>query len=102
MPQNTIAQHFAADGTPLHLLSVRNRIFRYLGYDNVHYLQDAPEYTERLASAAAPCERLTPARSAQSAMARTRPGRAVVASWRTATYSSASASGRSVACAMTW
>ncbi|HTJ38663.1 MAG TPA: hypothetical protein VL738_35990, partial [Dactylosporangium sp.] len=52
VPQNTIAQHFAADGTPLHLLSVRNRIFRHLGYDNVHYLEDAPEYTERLASAA--------------------------------------------------
>jgi mannose-6-phosphate isomerase-like protein (cupin superfamily) len=53
VPQNTIAQHFAADGTPLHLLSVRNRIFRYLGYDNVHYLEDAPEYTAQLASAAA-------------------------------------------------
>ena len=53
VPQNTIAQHFAADGTPLHLLSVRNRIFRHLGYDNVHYLEDAPEYTERLTSAAA-------------------------------------------------
>jgi hypothetical protein len=32
---------------------VRNRIFRYLGYDNVHYLEDAPEYAARLASAAA-------------------------------------------------
>ena len=52
VPQNTIAQHFAADGTPLHLLSVRNRIFRYLGYDNVHYLEDAPEYAERLAGIA--------------------------------------------------
>jgi mannose-6-phosphate isomerase-like protein (cupin superfamily) len=51
VPQNTIAQHFAADGTPLHLLSVRNRIFRYLGYDNVHYLEDAPEYAAKAASA---------------------------------------------------
>ena len=44
VPQNTIVQHFAADGTPLHLLSVQNRIFKYLGYDNVHYFENAPEY----------------------------------------------------------
>jgi hypothetical protein len=51
VPQNTIAQHFAADGTPLHLISVRNRLFRYLGYDNVHYFEDAPEYVENRAEA---------------------------------------------------
>jgi quercetin dioxygenase-like cupin family protein len=44
VPQNTIAQHFAADGTPLHLLSVQNRVFKHLGYDTVHYFEDAPEY----------------------------------------------------------
>lgn len=44
VPQNTIAQHFAADGAPLHLLSAENRIFKYLGYDNVHYFEDASEY----------------------------------------------------------
>jgi quercetin dioxygenase-like cupin family protein len=44
VPQNTIAQHFAADGTPLHLLSVQNRVFKHLGYDAVHYFEDAPEY----------------------------------------------------------
>jgi quercetin dioxygenase-like cupin family protein len=44
IPQNTIAQHFAADGTPLHLLSVQNRVFKHLGYDAVHYFEDAPEY----------------------------------------------------------
>lgn len=44
VPQNTIAQHFAADGTPLRLLSVQNRVFKHLGYDTVHYFEDAPEY----------------------------------------------------------
>jgi quercetin dioxygenase-like cupin family protein len=54
IPQNTIAQHFAADGTPLHVLSVQNRIFKHLGYDKVHYVEDAPEYAAGLASATAP------------------------------------------------
>jgi quercetin dioxygenase-like cupin family protein len=44
VPQNTIAQHFAADGTPLTLLSGQNRLFKQLGYDRVHYLENAPEY----------------------------------------------------------
>jgi len=35
VPPNTVAQHFAADGTPLHLLSFQNRLFKHLGYDNV-------------------------------------------------------------------
>lgn len=41
VPQNTVAQHFAADGGPLHLLSVQNRLFKHLGYDTVHYFEDA-------------------------------------------------------------
>lgn len=44
VPQNTVAQHFAADGTPLRLLSGQNRIFKLIGYDNTVYLADAPEY----------------------------------------------------------
>jgi quercetin dioxygenase-like cupin family protein len=52
IPQNTIAQHFAADGSRLHLLSAQNRIFKYLGYDTVHYFEDAPEYSAALAAAA--------------------------------------------------
>jgi cupin len=52
VPQNTIAQHFAADGTPLHLLSAQNRVFKHLGYDNVHYFENAPEYDSALAGAA--------------------------------------------------
>jgi quercetin dioxygenase-like cupin family protein len=52
VPQNTIVQHFAADGTPLHLLSVQNRIFKYLGYDNVHYFENAPEFESQAAAVA--------------------------------------------------
>ena len=46
VPHNTVAQHFAADGTPLRLLSGQNRIFKHLGYDNVVYLENAPEYDD--------------------------------------------------------
>jgi quercetin dioxygenase-like cupin family protein len=52
IPQNTIAQHFAADGTPLHLISAQNRVFKHLGYDTVHYFEDAPEYAASRAVAA--------------------------------------------------
>jgi hypothetical protein len=44
VPQNTIVQHVAADGAPLRLLSAQNRVFKHLGYDNVHVLDPAPEY----------------------------------------------------------
>ncbi len=44
VPQNTVAQHFATDGAPLVLLSAQNRLFKLLGYDNVAYLDKAPEY----------------------------------------------------------
>jgi len=47
IPQNTIHQHFSADGEPVKLVSVQNRLFRYLGYDQVAYLEDAPEFTEQ-------------------------------------------------------
>ncbi|WP_347058375.1 cupin domain-containing protein [Blastococcus sp. HT6-30] len=45
VPQNHVCQIFAADGTPLRVLSFQNRLFKHLGYDNVAYLEDAPEYT---------------------------------------------------------
>lgn len=41
VPQNTVAQHFAADGTPLRLLSFQNRLFTHLGYDAVRVLEPA-------------------------------------------------------------
>jgi quercetin dioxygenase-like cupin family protein len=44
VPQNTIAQHFAADGTPLLLLSGQNRVFKMLGYDKTVFFENAPEY----------------------------------------------------------
>jgi quercetin dioxygenase-like cupin family protein len=54
IPQNTIAQHFAADGTPLRLLSGQNRVFKHLGYDTVHFFEDSPEYTAQRSGADAP------------------------------------------------
>lgn len=44
VPQNTVAQHFSADGQPLRLLSGQNRLYKQLGYDRVSYLENAPEY----------------------------------------------------------
>jgi hypothetical protein len=41
IPQNTIAQHFASDGTPLRMISSQNRLFKHLGYDAVHYFEPA-------------------------------------------------------------
>jgi oxalate decarboxylase/phosphoglucose isomerase-like protein (cupin superfamily) len=45
IPQNTLHQHINTGDEPLVLLSVQNRLFRSLGYDNVAYLEDAPEYS---------------------------------------------------------
>jgi quercetin dioxygenase-like cupin family protein len=53
VPHNTVAQHFAADGEPLRLLSGQNRVFKLLGYDAVSYLENAPEYDAAVAPAAA-------------------------------------------------
>jgi quercetin dioxygenase-like cupin family protein len=41
VPQNTVVQHFAADGRPLRLLSAQNRLFKHLGYDNAYYFEPA-------------------------------------------------------------
>ena len=42
VPQNTVVQHFAADGSPLFLLSsAQNRLFKHLGYDNVKVFEPA-------------------------------------------------------------
>ncbi|GAB1818312.1 cupin domain-containing protein [Herbidospora sp. RD11066] len=41
VPQNHICQIFAADGTPLRLFNAQNRVFKHLGYDNVHYFEPA-------------------------------------------------------------
>lgn len=44
VPQNHVCRLFAHDGTPLRVLSAQNRVFKHLGYDTVHFLEDAPEY----------------------------------------------------------
>ncbi|MGH3666605.1 MAG: cupin domain-containing protein, partial [Egibacteraceae bacterium] len=47
VPQNTVHQFVnTAEGAPLRLLSAQNRLFRSLGYDNVAYLEAAPEFAE--------------------------------------------------------
>jgi quercetin dioxygenase-like cupin family protein len=51
VPQNTVAQHFAANGAPLRLISAQNRLFKLLGYDRVLYLEEAPEHGERVRTA---------------------------------------------------
>jgi quercetin dioxygenase-like cupin family protein len=52
VPQNTVVQHFAADGSELRLLASQNRVFKHLGYDRVHYFENSPEYdTVELATA---------------------------------------------------
>jgi quercetin dioxygenase-like cupin family protein len=55
VPQNTVHQQFnTRDDEPLRLLSVQNRLIKYLGYDNVVYFEDAPEFagTERVGAQA--------------------------------------------------
>lgn len=47
VPQNTVAQYFADNGEPLFLISGKNSIFRYLGYDSVAVLEQAPEYAPK-------------------------------------------------------
>ena len=45
IPQNTVHQQFnASSDEPLRLLSAQNRLIKYLGYDNVVYFEDAPEF----------------------------------------------------------
>jgi quercetin dioxygenase-like cupin family protein len=50
VPHNTVAQHFSADGQPLKMISGQNRLFKQLGYDNVAFLENAPEYDAQAAS----------------------------------------------------
>ncbi len=44
VPHNVVHQHFSSDGAPVRMLSIHNQMFRHLGYDNVAYLETAPEY----------------------------------------------------------
>jgi hypothetical protein len=41
---------------PLRVLVAQNRVFKFIGYDNIHYFEDAPEFAgkrEKQAVAAA-------------------------------------------------
>lgn len=51
VPQNHVHQWFADGDEPLVLLSCQNRLIRYLGYDTVVYLENAPEYEQAGAEA---------------------------------------------------
>jgi quercetin dioxygenase-like cupin family protein len=54
VPQNHVHRYVATDGEPLRLLVAQNRLIKFLGYDTVAYLEDAPEYAAgRPAEAAA-------------------------------------------------
>jgi quercetin dioxygenase-like cupin family protein len=54
VPQNTVHQHFNTSETePLVLISVQNRLFRYLGYDRVHYFEEAPTSVRESAGSSA-------------------------------------------------
>jgi quercetin dioxygenase-like cupin family protein len=44
VPQNHVHQYVNTGAEPLRLLVVQNRLIRYLGYDNVVYYEDAPEF----------------------------------------------------------
>lgn len=45
VPTNTVHQHVnGSKDEPLVLLTGQNRIFQYLGYDNVHVFEPAPEF----------------------------------------------------------
>jgi oxalate decarboxylase/phosphoglucose isomerase-like protein (cupin superfamily) len=45
VPQNHQHQYVNTGDEPLRLLVVQNRLIKYLGYDKVVYLEDAPEFT---------------------------------------------------------
>ncbi|MFD4325616.1 cupin domain-containing protein [Nocardioides sp. NPDC058538] len=44
VPQNHQVQIFANDGSTVRLFQSQNRLFRTLGYDNIHYVENAPAY----------------------------------------------------------
>jgi quercetin dioxygenase-like cupin family protein len=51
VPQNHVHQYVNTGEEPLRLLVVQNRLIKYLGYDNVVYYEDAPEYERAVAQA---------------------------------------------------
>lgn len=55
IPPNTVHQHFNADpGQPARFISVTSRVVRYIGFDNLEQIENAPEYG--LSITDIPCE----------------------------------------------
>ena len=52
VPQNHVHQYVNTGDEPLRILVAQNRLIKYLGYDKVEYLEDAPEYAGATADAA--------------------------------------------------
>jgi quercetin dioxygenase-like cupin family protein len=44
VPQNHVHQYVSTGDEPLRLIVAQNRLIKFLGYDKVEYLEDAPEY----------------------------------------------------------
>jgi oxalate decarboxylase/phosphoglucose isomerase-like protein (cupin superfamily) len=53
VPQNHQHQYVNTGDEPLRLVIVQNRLIKYLGYDTVVYLEDAPEFSGAEATAGA-------------------------------------------------
>jgi quercetin dioxygenase-like cupin family protein len=51
VPQNHQHQYVNTGTQPLRILVVQNRLIKYLGYDTVAYVEDAPEFTGEQAQA---------------------------------------------------
>ena len=51
IPQNHVHQYVNTGDEPLRILVAQNRVIKYLGYDKVEYLEDAPEYAGPTAKA---------------------------------------------------
>jgi quercetin dioxygenase-like cupin family protein len=45
VPQNHVHQYVNTGAEPLRILVAQNRLIKYLGYDRVEYLEDAPEFS---------------------------------------------------------
>jgi quercetin dioxygenase-like cupin family protein len=48
IPPNTVHQHFNADSeNPVRFISATSRMVRYIGFDDLEQIENAPEYGEK-------------------------------------------------------
>jgi quercetin dioxygenase-like cupin family protein len=52
VPQSHVHRYVATGDEPLRILVAQNRLIKYLGYDRVEYIEEAPEYPEVAETAA--------------------------------------------------